>query len=34
LLFFGRYETTHFRNGVKCKPTSKPRGPRKKKQAP
>ncbi len=34
LLFFDRYETTHFRNGVKKQPTSKPRGPRKKKQSP
>ena len=34
LLFFDRYETTYFRNGVKRKPTSKPRGPRKKKQTP
>ena len=29
-VFFDRYETTYFRNGVKRKPTSKPRGPRKK----
>ena len=28
-----RYETTHFRNGVERKPTSKPRGPRKKKKS-
>ena len=34
LLFFDRYESTYFRNGVKRRPTSKPRGPRKKKQAP
>ena len=30
-VFFDRYESTYFRNGVKRKPTSKPRGPRKKK---
>lgn len=30
-VFFERYENTHFRNGVQRKPTSKPRGPRKKK---
>ena len=30
-VFFDRYETAYFRNGVKRKPTSKPRGPRKKK---
>ena len=29
-VFFDRYESTHFRNGVEWKPTSKPRGPRKK----
>ena len=29
-VFFDRYEATYFRNGVKRKPTSKPRGPRKK----
>ncbi len=34
LLFFDRYESTYFCNGVRHKPTSKPRGPRKKKQAP
>ena len=28
LVFFKRYESTHFRNGVERKPTSKPRGPR------
>lgn len=33
-VFFDRYESTYFRNGVKRRPTSKPRGPRKKKQAP
>lgn len=33
-VFFDRYETTYFRNGVKRKPTSKPRGLRKKKQTP
>ena len=32
-VFFDRYETAYFRNGVKRKPTSKPRGPRKKKKA-
>ena len=32
-VFFDRYETTYFRNGVKRKPTSKPRGPRKKRAA-
>ena len=32
-VFFDRYESTYFRNGVKRKPTSKPRGPRKKKKA-
>ena len=34
LLFFDRYESTYFRNGVRRRPTSKPRGPRKKKAAP
>ena len=34
IVFFDRYEATHFRNGLECKPTSKPRGPRKKKQTP
>ena len=29
LLFFERFEDTHFRNGVVKRPTSKPRGPRK-----
>ena len=33
-VFFDRYEATHFRNGLERKPTSKPRGPRKKKQTP
>ena len=33
LLFFDRYETAYFRNGVKRKPTSKPRGPRKTKKS-
>lgn len=33
IVFFDRYETTHFRNGVERKPTSKPRGPRKKKKS-
>jgi hypothetical protein len=32
-VFFDRYESTYFRNGVKRKPTSKPRGPRKKKKS-
>ena len=32
LVYFDRYEDTHFRNGVQKKPTSKPRGQRKKKQ--
>ena len=32
LVFFDRYESVYFRNGVKRRPTSKPRGPRKKKQ--
>ena len=32
-VFFDRYETTYFRNGVKRKPTSKPRGPRKKEKS-
>ena len=31
-VFFGRFEETHFRNGVIKRPESKPRGPRKKKQ--
>ena len=34
LLFFDRYESTYFRNGGRRKPTSKPRGPRKKKATP
>jgi len=34
LVFFSRYESTYFRNGVQRKPASKPRGPRKKKQVP
>lgn len=29
-VFFGRFEETHFRNGVVKRPESKPRGPRKK----
>ena len=33
-VFFEKFEDTHFRNGVKKQPTSKPRGPRKKKQTP
>ena len=32
LFFFDRYEDIHFRNGVRKQPTSKPRGPRKKKK--
>jgi len=32
-VFFDRYEATYFRNGVKRKPTSNPRGLRKKKKA-
>ena len=28
-VFFGRFEETHFRNGVVKRPESKPRGPRK-----
>ena len=32
-VFFDRYESTYFHNGVKRKPTSKPRGPRKKKKS-
>ena len=31
LVFFERFEHTHFRNGVEWKVTSKPRGPRKNK---
>ena len=31
-VFFDRYETAYFRNGVKRKLTSKPRGSRKKKK--
>ena len=30
-VFFEKFEDTHFRNGVIKRPTSKPRGPRKKK---
>ena len=30
-VFFGKFEDTHVRNGVIKRPTSKPRGPRKKK---
>ena len=33
-VFFDRYESIYFRNGVRRKPTSKPRGPRKKKATP
>ena len=32
IVFFGKFEDTHFRNGVIKRPESKPRGPRKKKQ--
>ena len=32
-VFFDRYEATYYRNGVKRKPTSNPRGLRKKKKA-
>ena len=32
-VFFDRYESTYFRNGVERKPTSKPREPRKKKKS-
>ena len=28
-VYFGKFEDTHFRNGVIKRPTSKPRGPRK-----
>ena len=31
VVFFDRYEATYFCNGVRRRPTSKPRGPRKKK---
>jgi len=31
LLFFDKFEDTHFPNGVITRPESKPRGPRKKK---
>ena len=31
VVFFDRCEATYFRNGVRRRPTSKPRGPRKKK---
>ena len=30
-VYFEKFEDTHFRNGVLKRPTSKPRGPRKKK---
>ena len=33
-VFFDRYEATYFRNGVKRKPTSKPRGLRQEKLLP
>ena len=32
IVFFSKFEDTHFRNGVIKRPESKPRGPRKKKQ--
>ena len=32
IVFFSKFEDTHFRNGVMKRPESKPRGPRKKKQ--
>ena len=32
-VFFDRYETAYFRNGVKRKPTSKPRGPQETKKS-
>ena len=32
-IFFEKFEDTHFRNGVIKRPTSKPRGPRKKKKS-
>ena len=32
IVFFEKFEETHFRNGVIKRPESKPRGPRKKKQ--
>lgn len=32
-VYFGKFEETHFRNGVVKRPTSKPRGPRKPKKA-
>jgi len=31
IVFFSKFEDTHFRNGVIKRPESKPRGPRKKK---
>ena len=32
-VYFGKFEDTHFRNGVVKRPKSKPRGPRKPKKA-
>ena len=32
IVFFDKFEDTHFQNGVIKRPESKPRGPRKKKQ--
>jgi len=32
IVFFSKFEDTHFQNGVIKRPESKPRGPRKKKQ--
>jgi hypothetical protein len=32
LLYFDKFENTHFPNGVIKRPESKPRGPRKKKR--
>lgn len=32
IVFFDKFDKTHFRNGVIKRPESKPRGPRKKKQ--
>ena len=33
VVYFERFEDTHFKNGLIKRPESKPRGPRKKKQA-
>ena len=32
-VYFEKFEDTHFKNGIIKRPTSKPRGPRKKKQS-